>query len=458
MNYYYIVVKLKTNEEIYKAKKNNKLFDDFQKRQEIINNLRQKYLHKEGEKYTFFPVINNYFIKFKHKNISHLNNITNIDNNYNNKLALTEYDNKRCEKNKKIKRVRISRNKNNNNNLIINNDNYFLNNFLTNKKSSPNFLIKNKTEENIFKTKEKHMTLKSLIHEEKIKDKKINKNVNNKMSQKNVNKIINTIFSDINKSDYKNNKNLKRIKTESSFILTNDESSNNITDKTNYKLQLDISSIFDNINYSIKKNNNKNSFLINNKSSTDIKKNDNTKKKIVSVDINKPKIIKNKKIVIYKKVFNNKNNYNKTEYKNNSPKEKNKKISIIPYNKIRIDNKQIFMKKRNFNELKEIQKNNRYKINYNKTQINEDTTQTSDHNELKEKNKEIYKNISFEIKEKNKLEEKENESDNISVQSLRDSKIFEIAKSYIDDGVDKNKINEILTYKKLQSQNFFYDK
>mgnify|MGYP007101922331 CR=1 FL=1 len=453
MKYYYIVIKLKTNEAIYKAKKNNRLFDDFQKRQEIINNLRQKYLHKEGEKYTFFPVINNYFIKFKNKNISNLNNISNIDNSYNNKFAITEYDNKRFEKNKKIKRVRISRNKSKNNK-----DNYFLNNFLSTKKSTPNILIKNKTEENIIKTKVKNMTLKDLIQEEKIKDKKINKNIKNKISHKNVNKIISTIFSDTNKSDYKNNnKNINRIKTESSFVLTNDESSNNITDKTNFKLQSDISSIFDNINYSMKKYNDKNNSLFNNKTSIDIKNNDNIKMKIVSVDINKPKIIKNKKIVIYKKVFNNKNNYNKTEY-NNSPKEKNKKISIIPYNKIRIDNKQIFIKKRNLNELKEIQKNNRYKINYNKTQINEDTTQTSDYNELKEKNKEIYKNISFEIKEKHKLEEKENESDNVSIQSLRDSKIFEIAKSYIDDGVDKNKINEILTYKKLQNQNFFYDK
>ena len=454
MKYYYIVIKLKTNEAIYKAKKNNRLFDDFQKRQEIINNLRQKYLHKEGEKYTFFPVINNYFIKFKNKNISNLNNISNIDNSYNNKLAITEYDNKRFEKNKKIKRVRLSRNKSKNNK-----DNYFLNNFLSTKKSTPNILIKNKTEENIIiKTKVKNMTLKDLIQEEKIKDKKINKNIKNKISHKNVNKIISTIFSDTNKSDYKNNnKNINRIKTESSFVLTNDESSNNITDKTNFKLQSDISSIFDNINYSIKKYNDKNNSLFNNETSIDIKNNDNIKMKIVSVDINKPKIVKNKKIVIYKKVFNNKNNYNKTEY-NNSPKEKNKKISIIPYNKIRIDNKQIFIKKRNLNELKEIQKNNRYKINYNKTQINEDTTQTSDYNELKEKNKEIYKNISFEIKEKHKLEEKENESDNVSIQSLRDSKIFEIAKSYIDDGVDKNKINEILTYKKLQNQNFFYDK
>ena len=454
MKYYYIVIKLKTNEAIYKAKKNNRLFDDFQKRQEIINNLRQKYLHKEGEKYTFFPVINNYFIKFKNKNISNLNNISNIDNSYNNKFAITEYDNKRFEKNKKIKRVRLSRNKSKNNK-----DNYFLNNFLSTKKSTPNILIKNKTEENIIiKTKVKNMTLKDLIQEEKIKDKKINKNIKNKISHKNVNKIISTIFSDTNKSDYKNNnKNINRIKTESSFVLTNDESSNNITDKTNFKLQSDISSIFDNINYSIKKYNDKNNSLFNNETSIDIKNNDNIKMKIVSVDINKPKIIKNKKIVIYKKVFNNKNNYNKTEY-NNSPKEKNKKISIIPYNKIRIDNKQIFIKKRNLNELKEIQKNNRYKINYNKTQINEDTTQTSDYNELKEKNKEIYKNISFEIKEKHKLEEKENESDNVSIQSLRDSKIFEIAKSYIDDGVDKNKINEILTYKKLQNQNFFYDK
>jgi hypothetical protein len=454
MKYYSIIVKLKTNEEIYKSQKNNKLFEDFQKKQDIINNLRQKYLYKEGEKYTFFPVINNYFMKFKYRNI---NNISNNGYNSNNKFSITEYDNKRFEKNKKIKRIRISKNKSKKNNLIINKQNYFLNTFLLNKKSTPNILIKNKTEENIFKIKEKNMTLKSLIQEEKIKDKKINKNIINNMSQKNVNKIINTIFSDTNKNNYKNKKNLKRIKTEKS-ILTNDESSNNITDKTYFKLQSDNSSTFDNINFSIKKINDKNNFLINNKSSINIKKNDNTKNKIVCIDINKPKIIKNKKIVIYKKVFNNKN-YNKTEYNKNSPKEKNKKISIIPYSKIKINNKQIFIKKRNFDEMKEIQKNNRYKINFNKTQINnEDTTQTSDHNEFKEKNKEIYKNISFEIKEKNKLNEKENENDNVSIQSLSDSKVLEIANTYIKEQVDKNKISEILSCKKLQSQNYFYNK
>ena len=56
MKYYYIIHKSKINEEIVKEKNRYKLFDDYQKKQEIINQLRQQYLYKEGEKYTFFSL------------------------------------------------------------------------------------------------------------------------------------------------------------------------------------------------------------------------------------------------------------------------------------------------------------------------------------------------------------------------------------------------------------------
>ena len=44
--------------------RHNKLFNDFKAKQRIINELQQKYLLKEGEKYTFYPIINNYIIKY----------------------------------------------------------------------------------------------------------------------------------------------------------------------------------------------------------------------------------------------------------------------------------------------------------------------------------------------------------------------------------------------------------
>ena len=90
---------------------------------------------------------------------------------------------------------------------------------------------------------------------------------------------------------------------------------------------------------------------------------------------------------------------------------------------------------------------------------NDETTLTSDYNELKGNKEIIYKNISFEIKKKkNELNNIKKEDDDISIQSLSDSKVLEIANTYIDERVDKSQIDGILTYKKLQNQNFSYEK
>jgi hypothetical protein len=50
------------------------------------------------------------------------------------------------------------------------------------------------------------------------------------------------------------------------------------------------------------------------------------------------------------------------------------------------------------------------------------------------------------------------DKNNLSIQSLSDSKVLEIANTYIDERVDKSQIDGILTYKKLQNQNFSYEK
>ena len=60
------MLKLKSKDELNNEyKKNNKLFNDYIKKEELINKLRQQYLYQEGEKYTFYPIINNYIFKFK---------------------------------------------------------------------------------------------------------------------------------------------------------------------------------------------------------------------------------------------------------------------------------------------------------------------------------------------------------------------------------------------------------
>ena len=451
MRYYYIIIKLRERDEISKEYKEYKLFNDYQKKEEMINKLRQQYLYTEGEKYTFFPIINNYIFKFKYKNPYIINNISSQNSQLNNKVAITEpnkflvnkkneKDNnilkqKRYNKNKIIKRIKIMDNINTTNKI-----NYKK----INKSSSPNLIIKNKTEVNINKLKGRNMTLKSLIQEEKLKDKIINKKLNHNMSNKNVNKMINEIF---------NKTNIKRNKTEANFITNDDPYI--LTDKTyNYN------STYDNMNLQLKrinlknylqKNNNTNNFLINNKSSLNIPKN-----KIIFKDINKSRNEQNKKIILHKKMLNNYNKYNKTteNIDNKIPK---KIIKIFPYHKLKIKNiKQISNNRNN---------NNRYynKTNFNKTQINNDeTTLTSDYNELKGNKEIIYKNISFEIKNKKENElyntNKKDDNDDVSIQSLSDSKVFEIANTYIDEKIDKNQINGILTHKKLQNQNYSNEK
>jgi hypothetical protein len=262
--------------------------------------------------------------------------------------------------------------------------------------------------------------------------------------------VINKIFD---------KKILKRNKTDASFI-TNDES-NFFTDKTsnitNTKILMDNNITYDNFDSTLKKINLKNysqknftnNFLLNNKSNFYNIKTNIQKNKVINLDINKSRNNKNKKIVLYNKMINNNNKYNKTTENINNKSPKSIK-TIFPFDKIKIKNIQQM-------------NNNRYnnnKINFNKTQINNDeTTLTSDYNELKANKEIIYKNISFEIKKKkNELNNIKKEDDDISIQSLSDSKVLEIANTYIDERVDKSQIDGILTYKKLQNQNFSYEK
>ena len=415
------MLKLKSKDELNNEyKKNNKLFNDYIKKEELINKLRQQYLYQEGEKYTFYPIINNYIFKFKYKQPFFINN-------NNNKIAMTEpnkfFENKTYEKNNKSNNIfnqtRFNKNKKIKRIKILNGNINKINYIKNNKGSTPNFIINNKTESSLYKLKERNMTLKSLIQEEKLKDKIINKKMNYNMNKQNVNKIINKIF---------NKTNLKRNKTQTSFI-TNDELSY-LTNKT-----YNNNSKYENINLHLKK------IDIKNNKSNIIPKN-----KKINIAINKlSNESKNKKIIIYNKTLNNNLNNNK------SPK---KIIKIFPNNKLRINNIRQITNKQN--------SNNRYynKINFNKTQMNNDeTTLTSDYNELKGNKEIIYKNISFEIKKKkNELNNIKKEDDDISIQSLSDSKVLEIANTYIDERIDKSQIDGILTYKKLQNQNFSYEK
>ena len=452
MKYNYITIKLRLL-EIKKEEFNrsNKLFNDYQRKQELINQLQQKYSLIEGEKCTFFPIINNYIIKFnnpciinnKYAVTEYNNNILTKKNSFSNyknntfNISNKTFDFKEKKKNrynkcKKIKRVKlINYNNNSKKYIIVPKKNNFINN--------NNFKF-SKTEANLYKANKREITLKSLIKEEKIKNKKMSKKLSCNTSNKNMNKILNSLF---------NSDKDKRIKTESSFILTRDES-NILSDKSNnnFKFQAESSSSYDNINLLLKR-------------------------------INDQKI---RQIKDYKSIEESGNIDNKIMHKIDSFNNNNKKLpiskeiskskKIFPYKKINIIKIHPQLKKINLNEVLKNLKNSKKNIiiksglisNYNRTQINnEETTQTS--------GKEIFKNISFEIKKekilKNNKEIKNefimNESNkkdegNISIQSLSDSKVLEIANTFIDERIDKIQISDILTHKKKQNQNSTFQK
>ena len=294
MKYIYIITKLRLIEnKKEQINISDKLFNDYKRKQELINQLQQQYASMEGEKYTFFPIINNYIIKYKNPCIinnkyavtEYNNNILNKKNSfsyYNNTFNKT-FDIKTKEKNRYNKRKKIKRIK------LINYNNNSRKYIIVPKKNFNNTFKLSKTESNLYKTKKRETNLKSLIQEEKIKNKKMSKKLSYNASSKNTNKILNSLFS-IDKD--------KRIKTESSFILTRDES-NFFSDKSNnnLKFQAESSSSYDNINLLLKKINEQK-----NRQIKDYKKIYESRNKIVKINISKS----NDKI------------YNKRIYKNTS--------------------------------------------------------------------------------------------------------------------------------------------
>lgn len=488
MKYYYIITKIIKKEEIIIQNRNVKLFNDYKRKEEMMNQLQQKYFYKEGEKYTFFPIINNYIIKYKNpcffndkyamsaNNTQKFNFTTSLSTNSKKNFFYKNERNKRFNKNQMIKRIEvINHNNSNSKNYFIISKNGCNNTFklssLKNKKRSPIIFKRVKTEQNLLQINQREKTLKN------IKNKSINNNIRKKSSTKDMNKLIDSIFNisiDNNKKIYKKNLNLNAIKTESSLIFTNDES-NIFSDKTNnnYKLQTESGSTYDNITVLLKKINNKNEEQINyNNSSKRInnyiynKKIDKSRNKIINIDLSKSKDKTDDK-KIYNKIYDINNKFEKG---------KNKIIPLFPYKKITIIKNNSKLKKRDLNGVLNKVKNNgyinsnfnnRYYPNINRTQKNKELTNPIS-------NKEIYKNISFEIKnkklannnevikDKNSIKINFNESskkdeDNFTIQSLSDSKVFEIANSYIDDKIDKTQVNDILTQKK-HNKNFYFKK
>ena len=78
----------------------NKLFNDYKVKQMMLNNLQQRYLFIEGEKYTFFPIIKNYIIKYNRpyfpslpkSEMNNQENLLNYNNYFNNLNSTSNYN------------------------------------------------------------------------------------------------------------------------------------------------------------------------------------------------------------------------------------------------------------------------------------------------------------------------------------------------------------------------------
>lgn len=105
----------------------NRLFKEYKFRQDMLNEMRQQYLYREGQKYTFIPIINNYIIKYKDnsKNISTDSQIYSVSKNnsflYNNfNEDNINYRNSNNKQNKSSFLYSISDNKSINYKKVIN--------------------------------------------------------------------------------------------------------------------------------------------------------------------------------------------------------------------------------------------------------------------------------------------------------------------------------------------------
>ena len=139
-----------------------------------------------------------------------------------------------------------------------------------------------------------------------------------------------------------------------------------------------------------------------------------------------------------------KNNYNK----NNNKKKLNKNKKIL------VKNKKVNKKETN----ESINKIDSFAYNGQKIEnINLNSNKNSNNyiispNEFNE----YHANNGKAIKNKNK-EDKYNEDNDISIQSLSDSKVLEIANTYVNEHVDKTQVDEILTYKRKKNPYSYYE-
>ena len=186
--------------------------------------------------------------------------------------------------------------------------------------------------------------------------------------------------------------------------------------------------------------------------------------------------VNNKQFLYNKFKYNNINEFNQTNnddtnqtllsienrlntFSNNNTKSIDDEKMIFHFNEKRYDNnKNVNIKNRKtVNEC--INKINSFKIDSKK--------KNNDNLKNKNKNNCNYIISSHEVNEDyskigkdngNDINDDFDEQSDLSIQSLSDSKVLEIANTYVDDQIDKNKVSDILTYKRKKNQNSYYEK
>ena len=286
---------------------------------------------------------------------------------------------------------------------------------------------------NSFKNKEQNIP----------KEQNITKENNNKLINNKKDNNINNNNKNITKSDYNKNKEQKKIKENDKKIINSQETNNNRNTQTNdlkknKEQNLDKEKdkkIINKQDYNTEVNNYKKNEEEQNKN----KENDN-------------KVINNQETKNYRSIGIGNTN-ERTEVKLSNKPENKKKTDFT------LNRDQFFIKSNN----KHVKKKNILKVKSNDkiTIINKKPNNNSNESNINNKNKEekrIYKISSNVVNEqyyKDKFIEKEIDSDDenyltISMQSLNDSNIMEIANRYIteEEDLDKNEVNIILNTKK----------
>ena len=303
-------------------------------------------------------------------------------------------------------------------------------------------LIENKNKKEIYKEKikEKEKSKEKLREKEDQKDKekyieKIKEKEKEKLIVKIKEKVKPIETPKANQTDYssiRHAKNMTKIHLCNSF---NDNNKFNKMIKPNYNTER------------ISTNNiNKNREIVN--ESEKEYENGNKRNTYVINIINKDDKQENKKNMVSIGVGNN------TEKKEIKISNNNKRKPELSFNYERLNYKQPQNNNKNGHILR-IKNNERLTISNNHNKLNSSNL----NNEKKEEKKRIYKISSNVVNEqyyKQKFQETEVNSDDensyltISMQSLNDSKIMEIANRYIteDEELDKNEINDILNSKK----------